>query len=61
MEGNVLSEVLAVVTALFNFIFTTAIPDVIETIVGNPFLLIGLGLMLIGASVSFVKRLIRVG
>ena len=61
MEGNVLSEVLAVVTALFNFIFTTAIPTVIETIVGNPFLLIGLGLMLVGACVSFVKRLIRVG
>lgn len=60
MEGNVLSEVLAVVTALFNFIFTTAIPQVIETIVGNPFLLIGLGLMIIGVSVKFVKKLIRV-
>lgn len=49
---STLSEVLEVII--------TSMTSFIELIISQPYLLIGVVLMLIGAAVSFLKRLIRV-
>ena len=59
MEGNGLTAVTSVFEALLTLI-TGSIAEFINVILANPFLLIGLGLMLVGAVVSFLKRLIHI-
>lgn len=65
-----MSYVIAAATQLFNFFFHVStgsndtiaagvVPTVINLITGNDFLLIGLALMLTGAAVSYLSKLIR--
>lgn len=65
-----MAQVLAAATKLFNFFFHVStgsgdtiaagvVPTVIDLITSNDFLLIGLALMLTGAAVSYLSKLIR--
>ena len=63
-----MASVISAVTAVFNWLFvgTTganatdpAIKTVIDLITGNDFLLVGVALMITGAAVSYLSRLIR--
>lgn len=63
-----MSDILAYVTAVFNWLFVTttgtnahtaAIVQLIDLITGQPYLMIGLALMISGAVVSYLSRLIR--
>ena len=63
-----MSAIIAAVTTVFNWLFvgTTgsnatdpAIKTVIDLVVGNDYLLIGVALMISGAAVSYLARLIH--
>lgn len=65
-----MAAILAYVTSIFNFLFVSmdstanpaapsAIASVIDLIVGTPYLMIGLALMVAGAAIGFLSRLIR--
>lgn len=56
-----MTTILAAVSSMFSAIFgsTGYIKGVIDLIVGNDFLLVGLALMVSGAAVSYLSRLIR--
>ena len=63
-----MSAIISAVTDVFNWLFvgTTganpvdpAIKTVIDLITGNDFLLVGVALMVAGAAVSYLSRLIR--
>ena len=65
-----MAQVITAATKLFNFFFHVStgssdtvaagvVPTVIDLITGNDFLLIGLALMLTGAAVSYLSKLIR--
>lgn len=64
-----MSEVISAATAIFQWLFvgttgTNAVPAVMTTLIGfitsNSYCLIGLGLMLSGAVLSFLRKLIAV-
>lgn len=64
-----MSEVISAATELFRWMFVgttgqNAVPAVMTTLISfitsNSYLLIGLGLMLTGAVLSFLRKLIRV-
>lgn len=63
-----MSAIISAVTDVFNWLFvgTTgtnavdpAVKQVIDLIIGNDFLLLGVALMVAGAAVSYLSRLIR--
>lgn len=63
-----MQAIITAVQAVFNWLFvgTTgssgtdpAIKSVISFVVSEPYLLIGLGLMLAGATLSFLRKIIR--
>ena len=63
-----MSDILAYVSSLFNWLFVTttgtnahtaAIKQVVDFVVAEPYLMIGLSLMLAGSAIAFLRRLIR--
>lgn len=63
-----MADILAYVTSFFNWLFigTTgadatpaAITQVVNLVVGTPYLMIGLSLMIAGSAIGFLSRLIR--
>lgn len=65
-----MAAILAYVTSIFNFLFVSmnstanpaapsAIAAVIDLVVDTPYLMIGLALMVAGAAIGFLSRLIR--
>lgn len=63
-----MADILAYVASLFNWLFVTttgtnahtaAIKQVITFVTGEPYLMIGLSLMLAGSAIAFLRRLIR--
>lgn len=65
-----MAAILAYVTSIFNFLFVSmnsasspaapsAIAAVIDLVVNQPYLMIGLALMVAGAAIGFLSRLIR--
>lgn len=63
-----MTGILEYVTSLFNWLFVTttgtnahtaAIKQVIDFVVAQPYLMIGLSLMLAGSAIAFLRRLIR--
>lgn len=65
-----MAAILAYVTSIFNFLFVSmnstanpaapsAIAAVIDLVVNTPYLMIGLALMVAGAAIGFLSRLIR--
>lgn len=60
MEGNNVLQALTSTVDSLGTLIIELIGDFISLIIANPYLMIGVSLMLIGAGVSFLKRLIRV-
>lgn len=63
-----MTNILAYVRTLFNWLFVTttgenahtaAITQVVNFVVAEPYLMIGLSLMLAGSAIAFLRRLIR--
>ena len=63
-----MSGILEYVTAVFNWLFVTttgtnahtaAIKQVVDFVVANPYVMVGLSLMISGAAISFLRKLIR--
>lgn len=65
-----MAAILDYVTSIFNFLFVSmnsaaspaapsAIAAVIDLVVNQPYLMIGLALMVAGAAIGFLSRLIR--
>lgn len=63
-----MSDILAYVSSIFNWLFVTttgnnahtaAIKQVVDFVVGSPYLMIGLSLMIAGSAIAFLRRLIR--
>lgn len=63
-----MSDILAYVGSLFSWLFVTttgtnahtaAVKQVIDFVVAQPYLMIGLSLMLAGSAIAFLCRLIR--
>lgn len=63
-----MSDILAFVASIFNWLFVTttgtnahtaAIKQVVDFVVAEPYLMIGLSLMLVGSAIAFLRRLIR--
>lgn len=62
MEGEVVASSMAGILSNVTVMASTVIDvlgDFVTEVVGTPFLLIGVSLMICGAAVSFVGRLIR--
>lgn len=57
-----MSTILDYVSAIFAALFTPTtgyIAQVIDLVVGTPYLMIGLSLMIAGSAIAFLRRLIR--
>lgn len=63
-----MTDILAYVSSLFNWLFVTttgtnahtaAIKQVVDFVVAEPYLMIGLSLMIAGSAIAFLRRLIR--
>ena len=63
-----MAAILEYVASIFNWLFVTttgtdghtaAIKQVVDFVVGQPYLMIGLSLMLAGSAIAFLRRLIR--
>lgn len=54
--GTLITDLSAVVTATLGWV-----GDAVDTIVGNPFLLLTTGVLMLGAAVGIIGRLLRRG
>lgn len=63
-----MAAILEYVASVFNYLFVTTtgtnahtalVKQVIDFVVGQPFLMIGLSLMIAGSAIAFLRRLIR--
>lgn len=57
-----MTDILGYVSAIFSALFTPStgyISQVISLVTGEPYLMIGLSLMIAGSAIAFLRRLIR--
>lgn len=59
-EGTAsIADILTQATALFNWIFTTSLPTIVQTLTSNAILLVGLLISLCGLVVGMMRRLMN--
>lgn len=56
-----MTDILSQATLLFQWVFTTSLPTVVTTITGNPLLLFGFLITLVGLVVGIFRRLSNIG